>query len=306
MSLKFTLFFSFFLLFHNAYAFNITKVLSQYPGFSTFNTYLTQTNLATQINGRQTITVLVVENGNLAPLSGKSLEVLKNILSVHVILDYFDVAKLQKLSNRSTIVTTLFQTSGEAKGQQGFLNITHLSTDSIAFGSAVPGSTLGSNLVKSLASQPYNLSVLQVSNVIVPVGIDGATNSTSSSTTSPSPSMAPSGSPKASPPPPSVSPNVAPRVSPATSPSKAPPTSREAPAPSNVPSSSEAPSTSPAPISDAPEADAPAADAPAPDAPVADSPSAATALHIGLAATLIPRPKLTRPSRLQTGFDRIC
>ncbi|KAK6153806.1 hypothetical protein DH2020_013445 [Rehmannia glutinosa] len=303
MSIKFSLFFSFFLLFHNVNAFNITQLLSQYPDFSTFNSYLTQTNIATQINKRQTITVLAVENSNITPLSGKPLQVLTNILSVHVILDYFDVPKLQKLSEKPTILTTLFQATGSARGQQGFLSVTHLTTTSIAFGSAVPGSNPGSNLVKSVASEPYNISVLQVSNVIVPPGIDGTTNSSTS--TSPVPARAPSAS---------MSPNMSPHVSPSTSPSMAPSTSSGALAPTTskgeAPAEAVTPAAAPgsppvpnAPNADAPSADAPAANGPAADAPAANGPAAAadapaangpaaaadapasagTCLHIGLA-----------------------
>ncbi|KAL0397176.1 UNVERIFIED_CONTAM: Fasciclin-like arabinogalactan protein 14 [Sesamum calycinum] len=247
--------FSFSLLFHSAVAFNITQVLTQYASFSTFNSYLTLTNLAPEINSRQSITVLVVENNNLSTLSGKSSDVLKKIMSVHVILDYFDVPKLQQLSNKSTIVTTLFQTTGLAKAQQGFVNVTHLSSDNIAFGSAVPGATIDSNLVKSVVSQPYNFSVLQVTNVIIPVGIDGASNSSSS--TSPSPSTSPGAS---------------------TSPSMAP---GSAPVPSTAP-------TANAPVTDAPSAGVPSANAPAVDTPVASAPVANTPVANGPAADTPP------------------
>ncbi|KAL2234534.1 fasciclin-like arabinogalactan protein 14 [Sesamum indicum] len=299
--------FSFSLLFHSAVAFNITQVLSQYASFSTFNSFLTLTNLASEINSRQSITVLVVENNNLSPLSGKSSDVLKKIMSVHVILDYFDVPKLQKLSNKSTIVTTLFQTTGLAKGQQGFVNVTQLSSDSIAFGSAVPGSTISSNLVKSVVSQPYNFSVLQVTNVIIPEGIDGASNSNSSTSPSPSssprastaPSMAPGASPNLSP---TISQSTAPATSISPSSSNAP---SQAPTLAATPGSAPIPSAAPtanAPVTDAPSAGVPSANVPAPDTPVASTPvtngpaadtqpadnsqSADKALHSGLASVL--------------------
>ncbi|KAL7114351.1 hypothetical protein ACP275_04G115700 [Erythranthe tilingii] len=269
MSPKLSLFLSFFLVFHiNANnAFNITQILGQYPDFSSFNTYLTQANLAGDINSRQTITVLVVENSNTSPLSGLSPDALKSILSVHVVLDYFDAPKIQKLSNTSTTVTTLFQASGLARGQQGFLNITHATADSISFKSAVAGATTVSSLVKSVASQPYNISVLQVSNVIVP---PEPTNSTSNNSTSssPPPSTAPSTAPSASKTPPPPPPTT---VSPSKSPSAAPPTS------SPVPSASEAPTEAATPAAASPGSAPTAADAPAADAPAADAPAAATA-----------------------------
>ncbi|KAG8388190.1 hypothetical protein BUALT_Bualt02G0100000 [Buddleja alternifolia] len=291
MSVKFSLFFSFFLLFLKANAFNVTQILSQYPNFSNFNNYLTQTNLVSEINSRQTITVLAVENDNLSPLSGKSSDVLKNILSVHVILDYFDVPKLQKLTSGSTTLTTLFQSSGLAKGQQGFLNVSHPSTDSVAFASVVSGATPGSHLVKSIVSKPYNISVLQVSKVIIPQGIDGPTNSAPNNSASASPSIAPSAGPKVTPTP-SMSPSTSPNMVPSTSPSIAPTTSSRSLAPSHSPTSAESPTevltpsatpdSPPMPSADAPTANAPVADAPGPGAAADVPPNAGITLQIDL------------------------
>ncbi|XP_057767745.1 fasciclin-like arabinogalactan protein 14 [Salvia miltiorrhiza] len=191
MSVTLSLLLSLFLLIHSSNGYDITQILNKYPDFSTFNSYLTQTNLASAINSRNTITVLVVDNANLAPLSSKSLDVIKNILSVHVLLDYYDVAKLQQLTAASPLPTTFFQTTGLAVGQQGFLNVTHPSADTVAFGSAMPGSTQGSSLVKSVAAEPYNISILQISNAIIPQGIDGAKTSAPAATTPPPPPPAP-------------------------------------------------------------------------------------------------------------------
>ncbi|KAK3011868.1 hypothetical protein RJ639_010529 [Escallonia herrerae] len=276
MSFKRFFLFSFFLLFYCGNAFNITRLLSQYPSFSTFNNYLSQTQLASQINSRQTITVLVVENSALSPISGRPANVLKNILSVHIVLDYYDVQKLQKLPNKTEILTTLFQSSGQATGQQGFLNVTDLSTGSIVIGSAVKGATLGANLVKSVAAQPYNISVLQISNVIIPTGIDNSTSH--------SPSMAPS--PASTSPTPSVTPVITP---PAPSPSNATapsPSNATAPTMADTPSPANAPATPPRP--DTPAADAPTADAPAADAPPNDSSSGGTLrLGVGVVLTIL-------------------
>ncbi|KAL3529009.1 hypothetical protein ACH5RR_008331 [Cinchona calisaya] len=131
--------FYFFLLFYSSDAFNITQFLGQYTNFSTFNNYLIQTQLADSINSRQTITILAVDNDNISPLSEKPADVLKDIISVHVILDYYDFEKLHHLPNKTAILTTLFQASGLATGQQGFLNVTVMTTGSVVFGSAVEG-----------------------------------------------------------------------------------------------------------------------------------------------------------------------
>ena len=216
-----------FLLFSSATAFNITQLLAQYSDFSTFNGYLTDTQLAADINKRQSITILAVDNGGLSPLSGKPKDVIKKVVSLHVVLDYFDVPKLQKLPNNTATLPTLFQASGESTGQQGFLNVTHLSTGGVVFGSAVHGTTLGANLVKSITSQPYNISVLQISTVIIPSGLDN-------SSTSPSPSPPPRPPPPSSAPAPGPSPSnksLAPAPTPAKTPSPPPPGKATPPSP---------------------------------------------------------------------------
>ncbi|KAL3650961.1 hypothetical protein CASFOL_007364 [Castilleja foliolosa] len=154
-------------------AFNITRLLDQYPDFSQFNALLTQTHLYEDINSRKSITVLALTNDRLGVLAGKSEDVIKRILSTHVILDYYDALKLNKLKGNTTILTTLYQATGTADDQQGFLNVAH-NADGISFGSAMAGAPSDSKLVASVASQPYNISVLSVSKVIVAPGIDGA------------------------------------------------------------------------------------------------------------------------------------
>ncbi|KAJ6428226.1 hypothetical protein OIU84_023612 [Salix udensis] len=284
------------LFFNTARAFNITQILSQYSDFKTFSSYLTETQLAGEINSRQTITVLVVEDGNMSPLSGKPKDEIKNVLSGHVILDYYDVAKLQKLQNKTAMLTTLFQSSGQAVGQQGFLNVTVLSTNSVAFGSAAPGSSLSSNLVKSVSSQPYNISVLQVSNIIVPAG-SGKTNSTTSPVTVGSPKTSPT-SPASSPMKPPSSSNPPPSKAPApSSTAKPPPTN--APAPSMAkPPAANAPSATPPAMSTSPvegpspaTADGPAADSPTLSPPAMDGPIAATPAADGPLADAPSDPK---------------
>ncbi|XP_021626916.1 fasciclin-like arabinogalactan protein 14, partial [Manihot esculenta] len=162
----FALFFSFFLLFSTASAFNITRILSNYSDFGSFNDMLSRNHLAEDINNRRTITILAVDN--VSPLDSLSSAAQKRVLSLHVVLDYYDIAKLKKLSKKSAVLTTLYQSSGQARGRQGFLNVTSKGGDQIVFGSAIAGSSLNSNLVKSVAAQPYNISVLQVSSLIMP------------------------------------------------------------------------------------------------------------------------------------------
>lgn len=240
----------------SASAFNITKLLGTFPDFSNLNSLLLQTKLSDEINSRRTITVLAVDNGALSALSGKPTDLVKKVLSAHVILDYYDVEKLTALgtSNKTTTLTTLFQASGQAVEQQGFLNVGLINEGEIAFGSAIKGANLDSKLVKSVAAQPFNISVLQITRPISIPGIDS---------TPQRPSAAPVPSPKTAP---AKSPVKAPAKAPVPAPKKAPaPKKSEAPAPlADTPVE--------APISDAPVSDAPVSDAPVSDAPASDAP----------------------------------
>ncbi|CAN6448182.1 unnamed protein product [Victoria cruziana] len=171
----------FFLFISTATSFNITSILGNFPDFSVFNGYLTQTGLAVEINSRSPITVLATNNDAIAVLSQRNFQVdsIERILSLHVVLDYYDQNKLKQSAGRSSLLTTLFQTTGAATGQQGFLNATYLNDGDIVFGSGVRGSSLTSKFVKLITSEPRNLSVIQISSVIIPPGFENASTSAS-------------------------------------------------------------------------------------------------------------------------------
>ncbi|BFG18698.1 hypothetical protein CerSpe_049720 [Prunus speciosa] len=174
-------------------AFNITKILEKQSDFSNFNNLLSQTKLADEINRRSTITILAVDNGGVGGLSGQSSDMAKKILSVHVVLDYYDQDKLKKIfkSNKSATLTTLFQSTGLARGEQGFIKISE-NNGQISFGSAAKGGNGNSvNFVKSVVSQPYNISVLQVGSIINVPDIESSSSghaSAPNSAKAPSPS----------------------------------------------------------------------------------------------------------------------
>jgi hypothetical protein len=151
--------------------FNITEVLSESPEFSTFNSLLSKTNLSEEINNRQTITVLVVDDSAARAITSLPADAQRNVLAVHVILDYYDPMKLDAIEKKTALLTTLFQTTGAATNRMGFVNYTQRADDQMAFGSAEPGAALSSQLVKVVACRPYNLSVMQVSAAIIPPGI---------------------------------------------------------------------------------------------------------------------------------------
>lgn len=155
-----------------AAATNITEILSAFPEYKEFNDLLSETKLADEINSREPVTVCVLPNGALSSITGKyPLSVVKSVLALHVLLDYFDAPKLHKISEGSVLSTTLYQTTGNAGGQLGFVNITDVKGGKVAFGSGVPGSPLESTFSKSVKQVPYNLSVIEVTKAIAPSAV---------------------------------------------------------------------------------------------------------------------------------------
>lgn len=153
-------------------AYNVTRLLGQYPEFGTMNQYISENNLAGDVNRRGTVTILALDNGAIGSISGRSKDAIKAIISTHIILDYYDEKKLMNIKNDSTVLTTLFQASGIANDQQGFVLAYNAGGGHFYFGSAIKGAALNSQFVKTIVTQPYNISVLQVSQPIIAPGID--------------------------------------------------------------------------------------------------------------------------------------
>ncbi|KAL9227202.1 hypothetical protein vseg_002924 [Gypsophila vaccaria] len=236
-------------------AFNITRLLDNHQEFSTFNNLLTQTGLAADINQRRTITVLVVDNSEMGSITSKPQSTIKKIMATHALLDYFDQNKISDLSKNGSEATNFFQNSGMAYKEQGQTKIT-TSGGEVIFSSAMSGSPQSSKMVKTVAAQPYNISVIQISQPIVTPGLDQ---------TSPS---VPSGSPKA-----------------------APPTPMSAPPPKKA-NQTESPTAADAPsddvVADGPDSEGPSASGPGPAGDEADkeAPAKMVPSHKGSAAQM--------------------
>ncbi|GJX62939.1 fasciclin-like arabinogalactan protein 8 [Tanacetum coccineum] len=151
---------------------NITDILSNFPEYSVYNDYLTKTKLNDEINSRKTVTVLVLNNNMTTQLGANvTLAVMKTVLSIHVLLDFFDSEKLMKIGGGSQVATTLYQTTGQALENTGFVNITDLPGGKIGFGSGNGRSKLDSLFVKDVKEIPYDISVLEINSPINAPGI---------------------------------------------------------------------------------------------------------------------------------------
>ncbi|CAN8284140.1 unnamed protein product [Cochlearia groenlandica] len=151
-------------------AVNITRALEKYPEFSTMTELFAKTELTPIINKRQTITVLALSNDAIGSVSGRPEEELKNVLMNHVVLDYYDEVKFKAFKEKSTMLTTLYQSTGLGQQQNGFLNCTK-SNGKIYFGSAVKGAPQTAEYITTVFRNPYNLSVVQISMPIVAPGL---------------------------------------------------------------------------------------------------------------------------------------
>ncbi|MCO5568425.1 hypothetical protein L7F22_022124 [Adiantum nelumboides] len=154
---------------------NVTTLLDQHPDYSLFNGLLSQYGVAAQINSRTTITVLCPHNRAVStflagPGAGLDRQSLFNILSFHVLLDYEDPEKLRALAGGFATITTLYQTTGLAAGNNGFINIT-VSAGVVKVHR--PGTTLFATIGSSLEKFPFNISLLAMEEVLMPSGIGG-------------------------------------------------------------------------------------------------------------------------------------
>ncbi|XP_074574917.1 fasciclin-like arabinogalactan protein 2 [Curcuma longa] len=151
-----------------ARGYNITRMLAAHPEFSTFNHYLTVTRLANEINRRQTITLLAVDNSGMAALLAKHFSILtmRNVLALHILTDYYGSKKLHQLTHSSTLASSVFQSSGRAIGTTGYINITDHRKGRVTFSSEDAGGAPPVAFVKSIKEMPYDLAVLQVSSIM--------------------------------------------------------------------------------------------------------------------------------------------
>ncbi|XP_019437656.1 PREDICTED: fasciclin-like arabinogalactan protein 3 isoform X3 [Lupinus angustifolius] len=154
------------------HAFDVLKVFGSDPEFTQFIKALTETKLVDEINKRSTITVLSLNNEAMSSLSGKSTSTLKDILSTHLLLDFYDDKALFYANTNHTKMPTLFQSSGKAVNDQGYIYVSLINEGEIAFASAVNNAPYKSLLVKTVGSEPSTISVLEVSAPIVAPGIE--------------------------------------------------------------------------------------------------------------------------------------
>lgn len=161
-------------------AFNITKILGDFPEFNVLNSMLLETGLAHAINTREAVTLLAPNNTEFVALArGAPRQVprsfIVDLLALHVVLDYLDAPKLAALQRGrrgdGSVLTTLLQSTRAVPRGAGFIRVSAPS-DRVTFSSAAPGGgQRNATFERQVVALPYNVSVLQITGLVLPPGI---------------------------------------------------------------------------------------------------------------------------------------
>lgn len=165
-----------FLLSTTAAAINVTTVLSSFPNLSSFSNLLVSSGIASELSGRNSLTLLAVPNSHFSSASVDftrrlSPPKLADLLRFNVLLQFLSDSDLRRISPSGSAVTTLYEASGHVFAGSGSVNVTRdPASGSVTIGS--PSSSKSVTVLKLLETKPPNITVLSVDSFLVPAGID--------------------------------------------------------------------------------------------------------------------------------------
>ncbi|CAH9073127.1 unnamed protein product [Cuscuta europaea] len=145
---------------------NITSLISAYSNLTDFTHQLDATSIAADLSKRSSLTILAVPNDFLHVSSASNIS---DALRYHVLLEYISWDALRTIPPEGKVVATLFQTTGRAPGILGAVNITW---DPVTNKSTVHLESSNAIILDKIADVPFNISILSVSSLLVPSGID--------------------------------------------------------------------------------------------------------------------------------------
>ncbi|XP_071719702.1 fasciclin-like arabinogalactan protein 4 [Rutidosis leptorrhynchoides] len=160
-------------------AVNITHLLSPYPDLSDFSDLLRTTTVATDLSDRTSLTLLAVPNSflrssDLLRRSSSSTNI-ADVIRYHVLLQYLSVHDLRDFPPTGKLITTLFQATGRATNNFGYVNITYdgqTNTTTVRSPAAYSQPPNNANIISLIKNLPYNVSIYTVNSLIVPYGFD--------------------------------------------------------------------------------------------------------------------------------------
>ncbi|KAI5446284.1 hypothetical protein KIW84_014212 [Lathyrus oleraceus] len=162
-----------------SFSLNITALLSTFPDLSQFTALLsTATPLTADLSHRTSISLLAVPNSFLSTdpnLSHHQLppSALTDVLRYHVLLQFLSWSDLHSLPPSGKLITTLFQTTGRATNNFGFVNITHdPHSNLVSIRSPAPYSSSNATVIELVKTLPYNITIFAVNSLLIPYGFD--------------------------------------------------------------------------------------------------------------------------------------
>ncbi|CAN6251479.1 unnamed protein product [Urochloa humidicola] len=146
-------------------AFDVIQMLVDKPQYAGFTKLLSQTSVAADANQLRAASLLVVPDKTVGALSKLPADKLKAAVANHVLLSYFDPIKLDEMKTRTAMLPTLLSNTDKA---QGVLNYSKADDGQMYFGA--PGAPCVAKLVKVVAARPYSISIMEISEPILPPG----------------------------------------------------------------------------------------------------------------------------------------
>ena len=146
-------------------AFDVIQMLADKPRYATFSKLLQQTKVAGEANQLRAATLLVVPDKLVKSLTSLPDDKLGPAVANHVLLSYFDPIKLDEMKTRTAILPTLLSNTDK---KLGVLNYSRADDGQMYFGA--PGASCVAKLVKVVAARPYSVSIMEVSEPILPAG----------------------------------------------------------------------------------------------------------------------------------------
>ena len=146
-------------------AFDVIQMLVDKPQYAGFSKVLAQTNVAAEANQLKAASLLVVPEKTVKSLVSLPADKLRQAVANHVLLSYFDPIKLDEMKTRTALLPTLLSNTDKALG---VLNYSKADDGQMYFGA--PGAPCVAKLVKVVAARPYTVSIMEISEPILPPG----------------------------------------------------------------------------------------------------------------------------------------
>ncbi|WVZ75714.1 hypothetical protein U9M48_023749 [Paspalum notatum var. saurae] len=147
-------------------AFDMIQMLADKPKYTVFSKLLQQTKVADEANQLRAASLLVVPDKLAKGLEALPANKLRPAIANHILVSYFDPIKLDEMKTRTTLLPTLLSNTEK---KLGVVNYTRADDGQMYFGA--PGAPCAAKLIKVVAARPYSVSIMEVSEPILPTGL---------------------------------------------------------------------------------------------------------------------------------------